>query len=128
MSTSPLADALSNLLFACLPLRNVLKGDARTAFMAAWRAGTDALCNGVFKPDEEAVKAPREAAIELFRHTLFRQACNKLYSNFMAIDVSFSLTCSGIKYHGPAIQSVCLSLPSSNCFIIRSKSLSNRRS
>ena len=70
MSTSPLADALSNLLFACLPLRNVLKGDARTAFMAAWRAGTDALCNGVFKPDEEAVKAPREAAIELFRHTL----------------------------------------------------------
>lgn len=76
MTASPLASALNNLLWATLPLRNVLAGDARAAFMAAWRGGSDALCKGLFSADEEPQKSPREAAIELCRHTL--DACAAL--------------------------------------------------
>lgn len=63
-------DAFTNLLWATMPLRNVLKGDVRAAFISAWSAASIALTRNVFNPPEEAVKHPREAAIELFRHTL----------------------------------------------------------
>jgi hypothetical protein len=73
---SPLAEALNNLLWASLPLRNVLKPPARAAFIASWSAGSKALCTGVFKVDETPLPSPREAAIRLHRRCL--DACAAL--------------------------------------------------
>lgn len=72
----PLEEALNNLLWATAPLRGVLKGAARAAFIDAWAQGSKALCRGVFNAGEDGLKSPREAAEELFRHTL--DACAAL--------------------------------------------------
>jgi len=72
----PLDEALNNLLWATAPLRGVLKGEARAAFIDAWAQGSKALCRGVFTAGEEELKSPRKAAEELFRHTL--DACAAL--------------------------------------------------
>lgn len=67
---TPLEHALSDLLWTTLPFRNVVKGETRANFIAAWAAGTAALTKGRFKAEEEAVQNPRAAAVEMFRHTL----------------------------------------------------------
>lgn len=69
-------EAFTNLLWATMPLRNVLKGDVRAAFMSAWSAASMALTRDVFNPPEAEVKNSRKAAEELFRHTL--DACAAL--------------------------------------------------
>lgn len=67
---TPHEDALSNLLWATTPMRGVLKGDARAAFIDAWRAGTDALCHGHFDLDQPAPTSARAAAIDLHKRCL----------------------------------------------------------
>lgn len=67
---SPEAEALSALLWATLPLRNVLKGEPRANFMAAWCAASDALCKGVFNGPEAPPEDARKAATYLFRQSL----------------------------------------------------------
>ncbi|WOF75335.1 hypothetical protein QMT40_003006 [Parvibaculaceae bacterium PLY_AMNH_Bact1] len=67
---TPHEEALSNLLWATTPMRSVLKGDARAAFIEAWRAGTDALCHGSFDPTEPAPKSARAAAIDIHKRAL----------------------------------------------------------
>lgn len=73
---NPLAEALTDMVWATLPLRNVLKGEARTKFMGVWARASKALCEERFKPDEAPLQHPREAAIRL--HALCLTACEAL--------------------------------------------------
>lgn len=67
---SPVSEALTALLWATLPLRNVLKGDARANFMAAWCAASNALSKGAFNGPETPPEDARKAATYLFRQSL----------------------------------------------------------
>ena len=67
---SPVSEALQALLWATMPLRNVLKGEARANFMAAWCAASDALCKGAFSGPEAPPEHARKAAVYLFRQSL----------------------------------------------------------
>jgi|GEM_PF-3877103 len=68
--------ALSDLLWTTAPLRNVLKGDARAAFVASWLAGTDTLCHGHFNKGAVSPTNSRAAGVEL--HRLCLDACAAL--------------------------------------------------
>lgn len=65
-----IAEALTGLVWATMPLRNVLKGEARTQFMESWCKASKALCEGHFKADETPLADPRAAAIRLHRQCL----------------------------------------------------------
>lgn len=71
-----LREALGDMVWATLPLRNVLKGEARAKFMAIWGKASKALCEDRFKADETPLTDPRAAAIRLHRQTL--RACAAL--------------------------------------------------
>lgn len=73
---NPLAEALTDLVWATLPLRNVLKGEARARFMSVWARASKALCEDRFKADEAPLQNPREAAIRL--HARCLAACAAL--------------------------------------------------
>lgn len=67
---SPVAAALNDLLWGSLPMRNLLKGEARTKFLGIWNASSIALCRGVFNEAEEPLQNPRDEAIRLHRRCL----------------------------------------------------------
>lgn len=73
---SPHTEALTDLVWATLPLRNALKGETRARFMHVWARASKALCEERFTADETPLQHPREAAIRL--HARCLAACAAL--------------------------------------------------
>lgn len=69
-------EALTDMLWATAPFRNLLKGEARVRFLAIWNRASDALCNGRFNADEDPLQNPRAEAVKL--HRLCLNACEAL--------------------------------------------------
>jgi len=68
--------AMNDLLWATLPLRDVLKQARRAAFMQAWSRASQAYCTGAFKPEKTPLQHPHEEALKL--HMLCLDACAAL--------------------------------------------------
>lgn len=71
-----LRTALNDLLWTSLPFRDVLKGDRRAFFVAAWARASKAYCSGRFNADETSLQNPREEALRL--HLLCLETCAAL--------------------------------------------------
>ncbi len=65
--------ALSDLIWAALPLKDILKGDQRAALVAALTSATGALCGRSIAPQDGSPMRPRQAAVEMHRQCL--RAC-----------------------------------------------------
>ncbi len=62
--------ALSDLIWAALPLKDVLKGEQRAALVAALTCATGALSGRSVEPHDGAPMHPRKAAEEMHRQCL----------------------------------------------------------
>ena len=62
--------ALSDLIWAALPLKDILKGDQRAALVAALNCATAALSGRSVDPQDGAPMRPRQAAEEMHMQCL----------------------------------------------------------
>lgn len=71
--SNALRAATHELLWAALPLRDVLRHEKRAAFILAWTRASQAFCTGHFKADKTPLQHARDEAVRL--HQLSLEAC-----------------------------------------------------